>query len=167
MTTEIAASLPDVRKAMRAITYGLYVLTTAVEGQVHAATVSWVTQTSFKPRMVAVGLKRDTRIYEAAKRAGVFCLNVVGEGQNDMAAAFFKFVEADSATQSIGGYPYTVGEGGIVALSDAAAWIDCKVVEEVGQQGDHAFLLCDVVAGRVNPARKPLALRDTPWSYGG
>ena len=167
MTTEIAAFLPDVRKAMRAITYGLYVLTAAVDGQVHAATVSWVMQTSFKPRMVAVGLKRETRIYEEARRAGVFCLNVVGEGQNELAATFFKFVEADSTAQSIGGYPYTVSEEGIAALHDAAAWIDCKVVEEVGQQGDHALLLCEVTAGRVNPARKPLALRDTPWSYGG
>ncbi|NOZ29575.1 MAG: flavin reductase [Chloroflexi bacterium] len=157
----------DVRKAMRSITYGLYVLTTAVDGEVHAATVSWVTQASFRPRLLAAGLKRDTRIYDAVKQAGKFCINVVGEGQEEMASAFFKFVEADTEAQTVGGYGYRLSEAGVPILRDAAAWIECKVVEEACQTGDHALVIGEVVAGGVSPDRKPLALRDTPWSYGG
>ncbi len=167
MTPEMTAPIADVRKAMRTITYGLYVLTAATDGEVHAATVSWVTQASFKPRLLAVGLKRDTRIYEVVKKAGAFCVNVVGEGQDEMASTFFKFVEADTEARTLGGYPYEIGETGVPVLKDAAAWIECRVVEEACQTGDHAIVVGEVGAGRVNPARKPLALRDTPWSYGG
>ncbi len=157
----------DVRQAMRALTYGLYVLTAATDGEVHAATVSWVTQISFQPRLVAVALKRDSRIHEVVKQAGAFCLNVVGEGQEKLASTFFKFVEADPQTQTIGGYAYALGEAGVPTLPEAAAWIICRMVEEASPQGDHALVIGEVIAGGVNPGRRPLALRDTPWSYAG
>ncbi len=156
-----------VRQAMRTLTYGLYVLTTAVNGEAHAATVTWVTQISFQPRLVAVGLKRDTRMYEVVKQAGLFCLNVVGEGQEKLAATFFKFVEADPQARTIGGYAYELHEMGAPVLPETAAWIICRVTEEASPRGDHALVIGEVVAGGVNPDRRPLALRDTPWSYAG
>lgn len=157
----------DVKKAMRTITYGLYVLTAAVDGEMHAATVSWVTQASFKPRLLAVGLKRDTRIYEVVKQAGTFCLNVLAQGQAEMASAFFKLAEADPERKLIGGYAYDTGETGAPILVDAAAAIECRVVEEACQTGDHALVIGEVIKGLVRPDATPMTLRETPWSYGG
>ena len=48
------------KTALRMIPYGMYVLTTkSQDGQdVGAATVNWLTQTSFSPPLVAVGVGR-------------------------------------------------------------------------------------------------------------
>ena len=52
----------DAKKtALRMIPYGIYVLTAeAGDGETAAATVNWVTQTSFDPPLVVIGVKADS-----------------------------------------------------------------------------------------------------------
>ena len=60
----------DAKKtALRMIPYGMYILTAkAKEGQdVSAATVNWLTQTSFSPPLVAVGVKADSGAHQHIK----------------------------------------------------------------------------------------------------
>ena len=53
------------------IPYGLYVMTAEdKDGRISAATVNWVTQASFKPPLVAVGVKADSQIHDIIKTAG-------------------------------------------------------------------------------------------------
>lgn len=47
------------KKLLRMIPHALYLLTSRANGQTAAATVSWVTQASFQPPLVAVGLKKN------------------------------------------------------------------------------------------------------------
>jgi len=48
---------PNAKKtALRMIPYGLFVLTAAKGDRVSAGTVNWVTQASFAPPLVAVGV---------------------------------------------------------------------------------------------------------------
>ena len=86
----------DAKKtALRMIPYGLYVLTAEdAEGTVAAATVNWVTQTSFDPPLVAVGVKVESGAHGLIKSTGAFVLNVLGKGQQEQAYAFFKPVES-------------------------------------------------------------------------
>ena len=49
----------DKKTALRMIPYGLYVLAAETAQGVTAATVNWVTQTSFDPPLIAVGIKAD------------------------------------------------------------------------------------------------------------
>ena len=73
---------PDDKKtALRMIPYGLYVLTAEHDDNTAAATVNWVTQTSFDPPLVAIGVKADPGAYEVLKAAGHFALNMLGKGQ--------------------------------------------------------------------------------------
>ena len=48
------------------------------DGLISTATVNWITQASFKPPLVAVGVKADSQIYDIVKTAGNFALNVLG-----------------------------------------------------------------------------------------
>ena len=60
----------DAKKtALRMIPYGIYVMTAENDGEVAAATVNWVTQTSFAPPLVVVGAKADSGAYTIAKAA--------------------------------------------------------------------------------------------------
>ena len=51
------------------------------DGRISAATVNWDTQDSFKPPLVAVGVKADFQVHDIIKTAGNFALNVLGKGQ--------------------------------------------------------------------------------------
>ena len=49
------------KTTLRMIPYGLFVLTAAhPDGRVAAATINWVTQASFEPPLVAIGVKADS-----------------------------------------------------------------------------------------------------------
>ena len=59
----------DAKKtALRMIPYGLYVLTAeSKSGAVAAATVNWVTQASFVPPLVVLGVKTDSGAHAIIK----------------------------------------------------------------------------------------------------
>ncbi|MFQ5477395.1 MAG: flavin reductase family protein [Candidatus Binatia bacterium] len=164
----------DARKtALRMIPYGLYVLTAeAADGKVAAATVNWVTQASFDPPLVAVGVKADSLAYTAIKESGSFALNVLGKNQQALAYNFFKPHEREG--QSIGGESFTTASTGSPLLDATPAQLECKLVETV-KKGDHAVMVAEVVDARVNeqPEGRPddatLWLRDLGEKvfYGG
>jgi flavin reductase (DIM6/NTAB) family NADH-FMN oxidoreductase RutF len=75
---------PQAKKtALRAINYGLHVLTAKDGDELAAAGVNWVTQTSFDPPLVVVGLKTDTDTHRLVEATGVFAVNVLGAGVRD------------------------------------------------------------------------------------
>ena len=67
---------PNVKKTtLRMIPYGLYVLTAAhPDGRVAAATVNWVTQASFEPPLLAIGVKADSGAHALIKDTKAFAL---------------------------------------------------------------------------------------------
>jgi len=93
---------PNAKKTtLRMIPYGLYVLTAANKaGQVAAATVNWVTQASFEPPLVAIGVKADSHAHALIKESKAFALNVLGKGQQALAFTFFKPAELKGETIS-------------------------------------------------------------------
>ena len=137
----------DKKTALRMIPYGIYVLTAeAPDSTVAAATVNWVTQTSFNPPLVAVGMKADSGAYAITKQAGHFALNMLGKGQQGAAFAFFKPVERDG--NSIGGEAFKSGSSGAPILDNAQASVECKVVEIV-ERGDHHIVIGEVIDANV------------------
>ena len=71
------------KTVLRMIPYGMYVLTTKSKdgNDVGAATVNWLTQTSFSPPLIAVGVKADSGAHQHIKDTGVFAVNVIGTEQ--------------------------------------------------------------------------------------
>ena len=138
----------DAKKtALRMIPYGIYVLTARDdEGAIAAGTVNWVTQTSFDPPLVAIGVKSDSQLYGTLKKTGTFALNMLGKGQQGPAFAFFKPSEPGEGT--ISGEPYSDGETGAPILGNAPASVECKVAEIV-ERGDHHIVIGEVVAAQV------------------
>ena len=98
------------KTALRMIPYGIYVLTATDGDDITAATVNWVTQTSFDPPLVVVGMKADSAAYAITKKSGSFALNILGKGQQGAAFAFFK--PAQVTDGKISGEPYRNGGTG-------------------------------------------------------
>lgn len=140
----------DAKKtALRMIPYGLYVLTAETGGQVAAATVNWVTQTSFNPPLIAVGVKADSGSYALVKQAGAFALNMLGADQGGLAFAFFK--PAQKEGDKIGGQAFKAGATGAPVFLACPAFVECKVAEIVAR-GDHHIVLGEVVNAGVHKA---------------
>jgi flavin reductase (DIM6/NTAB) family NADH-FMN oxidoreductase RutF len=162
----------DAKKtALRMIPYGLYVLTADGADGIAAATVNWVTQASFAPPLVVVGVKSDSGIHAAIQSSKAFALNVLGKGQNDKAFAFFKPVAAEGDT--IGGEKFRRGTTGAPILEALPAYVECKLVETLSI-GDHSIAVGEVVgagaqapAGRADDATLWLKDLGEKMFYGG
>jgi 3-hydroxy-9,10-secoandrosta-1,3,5(10)-triene-9,17-dione monooxygenase reductase component len=164
---EVFMPEPDtIKSILRMFNYGLFVAASTSPDGPRAATVSWATQASFEPKLIAVAMRKGTAICEAVQASQRFALHVVGAHQADFAKAFFK--APLGAEGEMGGYRYGLSERGVPILGAAAAWLECEVVEEVNRSGDHAIFIASIVDGDVPvPGMEALALRDTPWHYGG
>lgn len=141
--------------ALRMIPYGLFILTSAGdEGVRSAATVNWVTQASFEPPSVAVGVQVDSFSFQVIESSRLFALNVLGRGQQDMAVNFFKTHTHEEG--EIGGEPYHTGETGAPLLDRAVGHIECRVKEIFGV-GDHSLVVGEVVEAHIAemPAGRP------------
>jgi flavin reductase (DIM6/NTAB) family NADH-FMN oxidoreductase RutF len=138
------------KTALRMIPYGLYVLTTGSEsGPAAASTVNWVTQASFEPPLVVVGVRADSTGHQIIKETQAFVLNVLGKGQQDIAVKFFKPAVLEGGT--IGGEPFRTGETGAPILENTPAYAECRLVGSV-EKGDHSVFVAEVVgAGVSNP----------------
>lgn len=152
---------PNAKKtALRMIPYGLYVLTAAHGDRVAAATVNWVTQASFEPPLVAVGVKTDSQAHALIKESKAFALNVLGKGQSALAYTFFK--PAERQGQTISGEAFRTGATGAPILASTPAYVECALQGTV-ELGDHSVFVGKVVEAGV--ARQPEGRADdaTLW----
>src|SRR6266481_860997 len=151
---------PNAKKtALRMIPYGLYVLTAANKaGQVAAATVNWVTQASFEPPLVAIGVKADAHALIMESKA--FALNVLGKGQQALAFTFFKPAELKGET--ISGEKFYRGATGSPILANAPAFLECTL-EAAVEKGDHSVFVGKVVEAGVTKTPDGRADDATLW----
>ena len=134
----------DAKKAaLRIIPYGLYILTAeGKDGSVAAATINWVTQASFSPPLVVIGVKNDSGAHSIIKESGAFAINVLGKGQQGAAFNFFKSHEREG--DSVGGEAFEKGTTGAPLLLSTPAWFECKLTDTI-EKGDHSIFVGEVV----------------------
>jgi flavin reductase (DIM6/NTAB) family NADH-FMN oxidoreductase RutF len=138
----------DAKKtALRMIPYGIYVMTTD-DGKrnLSAATVNWVTQASFAPPLVAIGVKADSHGRKALAKGAHFGLCMLGKDQKDAAFAFFKPTVVEG--MKLSGQPYHKGTTGVPILDSAIAAVELKVTSIV-EDGDHHVVVAEVVEAHV------------------
>ena len=112
---------PQAKKlALRAINYGLYVLTAADGDEVGAAGVNWLTQTSFDPPLVVAGVKADSGTAAIIARTGTFAVNVLADDQLDIGKAMFRSTTVDDG--KVNGFAFESGStGNAVPVESAIA----------------------------------------------
>jgi flavin reductase (DIM6/NTAB) family NADH-FMN oxidoreductase RutF len=156
---------PAKKTALRMITYGLYVLGTRQGETINGAAINWLTQASFEPPLIAMGIKRDSDAFTHLKDGDrTFAISVLESGQKDVAFAFFKptTVEGDR----LNGYQYETQETGAPILVDVPAWFEGRVTHVV-ERGDHAVIVGVVTNAGVRREGKPLTLAEVGVFYGG
>jgi flavin reductase (DIM6/NTAB) family NADH-FMN oxidoreductase RutF len=158
---------PQAKKvALRAINYGLYVLTAKDGDELAAASVNWLSQASFEPPLIVLGCKNDNDSTRLIKGSGVLAVNVLGESQLDIGKAFFRTTQVEDGKLS--GHAYEPGpETGCPLLTELPYWFEARVTDTV-ERGDHTVFVAEVVnAGVRDDTVTPLLLRSTGMNYGG
>lgn len=154
------------KQTLRLLTYGLYILTAAAEGELAGGTITWLSQASFTPPLVMVGVRVDSKVHALIDRSGLFAVNILGAGQKEQATACFRPSEVTDGR--LNGLAFEPGPAtGAPLLLDLPAWFEARVTDAI-KRGDHTVFVAEVInVGIRDPHAKPFELSATHWSYGG
>jgi flavin reductase (DIM6/NTAB) family NADH-FMN oxidoreductase RutF len=154
------------QKTLRLLANGIYVMTSRGVDKIGAATVTWVSQASFKPPLLTAALRKDGTVLECLVESRRAVLHILDKGQATIAQNFFAPTKASKT--ALNGEPYTDGsKTGAPVLDSAFAYLECEVREVMDQHGDHAIVVLEVVNAEIRREVNPLTVADSPWKYGG
>ena len=151
--------------ALRKIPHGVYVVGVKQGSQLNAFTATWLTQVSFTPPLVALGIKKDSHSLEMIKNDRVFSVSLLGKDQKSVAEHFVR--PAAVVGEKLSTVRYRFGKTGVPILEEAIAFVECEVREIANEQGDHAVVIGEVIEAGVRTDEPALTLMDTGWHYGG
>jgi flavin reductase (DIM6/NTAB) family NADH-FMN oxidoreductase RutF len=152
------------KRTLRLLTNGLYVMTSASGQRVGAATVTWLSQASFKPPLVMTAIRPDSNVFRCLAESGIAAVHVLDASQQHIARKFF--APTTLAGQSINGEPFRAGLTGAPILQSACAYFECRVRQMVAL-GDHTVVVMEVVDAECARDCLPLTVAASPWAYGG
>ena len=69
------------RAVLRLLSNGIYVLTSRSSDRYGAATVTWLSQASFKPPMIMAAIRRQSSVFQCFQQSGAAAIHVLGFGQ--------------------------------------------------------------------------------------
>ena len=149
--------------------YGFYALTSKNGDDVNAMVVNWVSQMSYEPRLVAVGLQKSSYSHGVIEAGQVFGLNIFLEADKDaiMGVTKGRAKNPDKMTEAT--YS-TAPETGVPVLEGAAAYLEFKVTQIIDVGGDHDIVVGEAVGAGVSKeadVTEVLSLVKLGWSYAG
>ncbi len=153
------------KTALRKIPHGVYIIGVKEGAQLSAFTATWLTQASFAPPLVAVGIRKDSHSLKMIQQEKVFTVNILGKDQKVLAEHFVKPSQAPG--EKLAGIKYAPGATGAPVLEEAIAFVECQLREVANAQGDHAIIIGEVVEAGIRKDEPALTLMDTGWHYGG
>jgi flavin reductase (DIM6/NTAB) family NADH-FMN oxidoreductase RutF len=153
------------QKALRLLSNGVYVLTSRSADRYGAATVTWVSQASFRPPLVMAAVRRESKVFQCLVESGYAVLHVVSSRQQEIARRFFFPTHAVCGT--INGEAFMEGRTAAPVLPNLPAYVECRLERIVDTEGDHAVVILRVVEADCREKVRPLTMADTPWQYGG
>lgn len=156
------------RRVLWTFPSGLYVLGSRHGDRRNGMTINWVSQVSFDPKLVAVGIERTAVTHELVEGGGAFSVCTVARDDRAIVRKFTKPVEVDTAAMTLNGFPFHDGVTGVPILDQSPAYVECEVRQAV-DCGGHTLFLGEVVDARfqADEATEVLRMEDTRMSYGG
>lgn len=127
------------RDLMTGVCAPVTVVSTADESGPHGATVSSFASLSLEPPLISVAFDRRSTLLRKVSETGVFGVNLLGYGQDELAVLF--------ATRGAERFAETAWhyESGLPRLDGAAGWISRQLYQTV-EGGDHLLLFGQVTA---------------------
>lgn len=155
------------RRVLWRMPSGIYLLGTAHGGRRNLMTHNWAMQVSIEPKLLAVAVRNDSLTRELLGAGRVYSLSFVKRDDRALVRAFTKPAVEGPGPGMLSGVPVSEGVTGVPVLTQAAAWLECEVRDELAT-GDHTVFIGEVVAASVTDEESPvLRMEDTRLNYGG
>jgi flavin reductase (DIM6/NTAB) family NADH-FMN oxidoreductase RutF len=147
------------------LTYGLYVLTSQAGDERGGMLVTWVTQASFEPPLVAVAVLNTAHTTAVMRESGAFALNFMADEQRSEAGAFGK--KFAKVGDKFGDFPQHPGAAtGSPLLDDALGYLECRIKGWL-PGGDHDIALAEIVDARLTRDATLMTTTSSGMSYAG
>jgi flavin reductase (DIM6/NTAB) family NADH-FMN oxidoreductase RutF len=156
------------RRALWTMPSGLFVVGSRAGERRNLMTANWVTQVSFDPKLLGVGVEKPALTHELISEGRVFSVNTIDREDRAIVRKFTKPVDVDLDAQTANGFAFHAGPTGAPVLDQAPAWFDCELRQAI-EVGDTTFFIGEIVAcGFQRPEDTPvLRMEDTRMNYGG
>ena len=130
---------------------GVTVITSGVGERAVATTVNSFTSVSLTPPMVLFCLHKESRLQAAVAESGAYVVNFLAGQHGSLARSF-----AGRETASLRQVPHHPSETGVPVLSEALAFLSCRLADTF-LGGDHMIFLGEVMSlGMPHPHHEPL-----------
>jgi len=131
---------------------GVAIVTTSVNGKIHGLTVNAFTSVSLKPPLVLICIDTKAESCKLIKKSKFFTVNLLTAKQKNISK---KFSDPKTKENRFDDNIWKSNVNGIPVLTNALAFIDCKV-ESVFLSGDHHIFVGKVIELGLNKNSKPL-----------
>jgi len=143
----------QLRRAMRAWTTGVTVVTAKYLDQQYGMTVNSFTSISLEPPLVSLALKRLTHTCELVEKSGEFGVTILSAGQKELSDRFAgKFPEVKDRFEGVPTETLTLD---IPLIKGGIAYFNCRVVNSI-PAGENILFAAEVLAVRGEGEGDPL-----------
>ncbi len=158
-----------IKSVLRMIPYGFYAITSRNGDEVNAMVANWLTQVSFEPRLVALGLAKSAHSHSIISAGQVFGVMLFHQDDKDAIMPFTKGMAKNPDKMKAAKYT-EAPETGVPVLEGASAYLEVRVKEIIDVGGDHDIVIGEVVGAGINKELTPTEVLSLPalgWSYAG
>ncbi|MEJ2168534.1 MAG: flavin reductase family protein [Desulfobacterales bacterium] len=150
------------KKALGAMTYGIYALTSCHQDDINGMIASWVSQVSYEPLLISVAVHQDRFSHGLIRQSRCFALHALTRAQSD----FLQRFKGSGSKEKFSGIQWRRGITGCPVLSDCLAYFECAVKAEY-TPGNHTLFIGEVLAAQVVTPGDPLSTLDYDGVYLG
>lgn len=131
------------RDALFKLTYGLYVVTTCLDGRDNGCIVNTVIQVTDEPKRISVAINKKCLTHDMIMESGLLNVSVLTEKSSFETYKHWGF-QSGRDTDKLVGIMYKRSENGLIYLVDEVnAYISGKVMDTV-DLGTHTMFIADV-----------------------
>lgn len=142
-------------KALWSCSYGIYVVTSCLEGKANGQIANTVFQVTAEPPRVAVAINKDNYTHGFIVKSGAFAVSVLSESSPMPFIGRFGF-KTGREFDKLAGVAYEEGVTGCPCVTENAVSIfEGRVFARV-DAGTHTVFVADVVGGKVLSRANPL-----------
>lgn len=141
------------RRAMRAWTTGVAVITATHNGQRYGMTVNSFTSISLEPPLISVTLKRLTHTHELVEKSGEFALTILSAEQKDLSDRFAGTIP--EITDRFEGVETETLLINAPLIKGGTAYFNCRVANAF-PVGENTLFIAEVIAARGDGEGDPL-----------
>ena len=153
----MALDSEQLRRAMRAWTTGVTIVTAAHDGQRYGMTVNSLASVSLDPPIVCLTLKRLTHTHELVERSGEFAMTILSDSQKDISDRFAGKIL--NLTDRFEGIETETLELNAPLIKGGLAYFNCRVISSQSV-GENTFFIAEVIAAKEVHEGDPLVYHD-------